>query len=532
MSSPHPARHRNHLNSFAAFVLHRSAAVRSLAFVVVSLLALAARADTGTCSGGMAPNALNGTMGIAVNNATKDSVQAASVGFVFNGAECHCADNTLGDQPLLLDIMLTSTFPAGTTGIVQLWYGSACDVTTINRTMTTSNLCQQDTSFNLNFSNFVTGSTGSHIYVPVDAKLLFSPSSTNTHVCPSTLAQNGIFLLFFTGTMSNPSDVPYAKCVLNMTEQVQGPGAPSNLQAASGDGAVSLSWSAPSSILPPPQYYQVLCADATGNPISGSPPFDNIYSTCTPDNGLERRKLDIGGSLPAAGDGGTGTASESFGTNSLPPPAEPDAPGDGGTGDGGTDGGIGPVSSGLPPPFDFLDQKFVCSDRIPLGTGGGSVRITGLQNGKSYQFVVVGVDQYGNPTPNDNGIVDATPQPVEDLYRRYRDAGGGASGFCFIATAAYGSYQHPYVEILRQFRDEVLLPTHAGSSFVDWYYAHSPPAAEYIAAHPTARTATRIGLWPVIGFAAAWLYVPLWGKWLFVAAVAALLWRRRTMRRA
>src|SRR4051794_31298940 len=107
--SPQPSlRDRNHLNSFAAFVLQRSAAVRSLAFVFVSLVALPARAQTGMCTGGMAPNALNGTVGIAVNNAAKDSVQAASVPFVFNGAECLCADNTLGDQPLLLDIMLTS----------------------------------------------------------------------------------------------------------------------------------------------------------------------------------------------------------------------------------------------------------------------------------------------------------------------------------------------------------------------------------------------------------------------------------------
>src|SRR5258705_7929814 len=100
MSSSSRSRHSNYLNSFSAFVLHRRAGVRSLAFVVVSLLALPARAQTGICTGGMTPNALNGTVGIAVNNATKDSVQSASVPFVFNGAECLCADNTLGDQPL------------------------------------------------------------------------------------------------------------------------------------------------------------------------------------------------------------------------------------------------------------------------------------------------------------------------------------------------------------------------------------------------------------------------------------------------
>jgi hypothetical protein len=283
MSSSPGSRHRKHLKSFAAFLLQHSAAVRSLAFVFVSLLALPAAAQTGTCSGGMAPTALAGTVGIALPNATMDSVQAAAVPYVFNGAECHCADNTMGDQPLLLDIMLTSTFAAGTTGIVQLWYGSSCDVTTLNRTMLTSNLCQQDTNANITFSTFVNGgSTGSHIYIPVNASLLYAPSSTGVHTCPSTLAQNGIFLLFFTGSMSNPSDVPYAKCVLTNQEQVQGPGAPTSLAAASGDSAVSLTWAAPAATLPPPQFYQVLCADSAGNPISASPPFQNIYSTCTP----------------------------------------------------------------------------------------------------------------------------------------------------------------------------------------------------------------------------------------------------------
>jgi hypothetical protein len=533
MSSPACSRQRNYLKPFAAFVLQNSAAVRSLAFVFVALLALPAQAQTGTCMGGTSPNALMGTVGIAVDSSGNNSVQAASVPFVFNGAECQCAGNDNGDQPLLLDIMLTATFQPGQTGTVQLWYGAACDTNNMSRQPMFSTICEQDNSTNITFSTFVTGSTGSHIYVPVNAKALFSPT---THVCPTSQTQNGIFLLFFFGNMSALSGSPYATCTLNTTQQVAGPGAPTNLQAASGDSAVSLTWGAPSAVLPQPQFYQVLCADEDGNPVSGSPPV-NIYSTCSPAGGLERRHLDIGGSISAVGDGGTTTMSQPFGTSSLPPPAAPQATADGGTDDGGTDGGA-PVGSGLPPPFDFLDKKFVCSDGIPLGTGGGSVRVGGLTNGKVYKFVVLGVDQYGNPTPNvaANGmptIVTATPQPVEDLYRRYRDAGGGGSGFCFIATAAYGSYQHPFVEILRQFRDEVLLPTHSGTRFVDWYYAHSPPAAAYISAHPLARTATRIGLWPVIGFAAAWLYVPLWAKWLLVVAFAAFVWRRRLrMRRA
>ena len=67
-----------------------------------------------------------------------------------------------------------------------------------------------------------------------------------------------------------------------------------------------------------------------------------------------------------------------------------------------------------------------------------------------------------------------------------------------VTTAAWGSYENRWVRVLRQFRDVVLLPTHAGSRFVDWYYAHSPGPAAYIAVHPWARQLTRLALWPVI----------------------------------
>ncbi|MCX5808731.1 MAG: metallophosphoesterase, partial [Proteobacteria bacterium] len=57
--------------------------------------------------------------------------------------------------------------------------------------------------------------------------------------------------------------------------------------------------------------------------------------------------------------------------------------------------------------------------------------------------------------------------------------GGGGSG-CFIATAAYGSYLHPYVQILREFRDAFLAVNSMGRSFVEWYYRVSPSIADII----------------------------------------------------
>lgn len=56
-----------------------------------------------------------------------------------------------------------------------------------------------------------------------------------------------------------------------------------------------------------------------------------------------------------------------------------------------------------------------------------------------------------------------------------------AEGGCFIATAAYGSTLHRYVNILRDFRDRYLLTNELGKKLVSLYYKFSPPVAELIA---------------------------------------------------
>ena len=97
------------------------------------------------------------------------------------------------------------------------------------------------------------------------------------------------------------------------------------------------------------------------------------------------------------------------------------------------------------------------------------------------------------------------------------DPGGGG---CFIATAAYGSYLHPRVRVLRAFRDRVLAPTEPGRAFIRYYYRHSPPVADYIARHDGLRVLTRLALTPLVlsfenPFAAL---ATLLGSWMFVRA--------------
>jgi nitrous oxidase accessory protein NosD len=66
-------------------------------------------------------------------------------------------------------------------------------------------------------------------------------------------------------------------------------------------------------------------------------------------------------------------------------------------------------------------------------------------------------------------------------------------GVCFIATAAYGTDTTRGTDILREFRDKVLLPDRLGASVISLYYQVSPPIANFISQHEVLRTAVRVG---------------------------------------
>jgi len=65
------------------------------------------------------------------------------------------------------------------------------------------------------------------------------------------------------------------------------------------------------------------------------------------------------------------------------------------------------------------------------------------------------------------------------------------TGGCFIATAAYGTPTAEQINVLREFRDSVLLESTAGSQFVALYYQLSPPVADFISGDSFLRTLVR-----------------------------------------
>lgn len=91
-------------------------------------------------------------------------------------------------------------------------------------------------------------------------------------------------------------------------------------------------------------------------------------------------------------------------------------------------------------------------------------------------------------------VSSTTPDP---------DSKNNSFGGCFIATAAFGSYEHDYLHILRNFRDDYLLTNAPGQTFVENYYQYSPPVAKWMDDKEGVKAITRILLLPLI--AAAWL---------------------------
>ena len=75
-------------------------------------------------------------------------------------------------------------------------------------------------------------------------------------------------------------------------------------------------------------------------------------------------------------------------------------------------------------------------------------------------------------------------------------------GGCLIATATFGSEIAPQVKLLREIRDNTVLQTESGTSFMtgfnQFYYSFSPVVADYERENPAFKEAVKIALTPLL----------------------------------
>jgi hypothetical protein len=155
--------------------------------------------------------------------------------------------------------------------------------------------------------------------------------------------------------------------------------------------------------------------------------------------------------------------------------------------------------------------------------------IYGLDDNTTYYFVVRAVGVEGNESGDSDEIcyqpnVASTQVNMDNSATGGGDGGGGGGGDggggCFIATAAFGSPMETHVTILKDFRDNYLLPCGLGRCFVRIYYKYSPPVAHFIAKHEMLKAIVRISLLPLVGVSYVTIHL---GAVLTLAMFAVLL---------
>jgi hypothetical protein len=100
---------------------------------------------------------------------------------------------------------------------------------------------------------------------------------------------------------------------------------------------------------------------------------------------------------------------------------------------------------------------------------------------------------------------EQTSQPTQEN----KNEGGG----CLIATAAFGSEMSPQVQQLREIRDNIVMQTSSGKTFMTGfnqvYYSFSPYVADYERENPVFKEAVKITLTPMITSFSLLAHVPV-----------------------
>jgi len=131
--------------------------------------------------------------------------------------------------------------------------------------------------------------------------------------------------------------------------------------------------------------------------------------------------------------------------------------------------------------------------------------ITIVGNDKFYTFAYSnGLDDFDNQLPRYENSIDSFTTVSETTnvelseQSEQMDEGGG----CLIATATFGSELAPQVQQLRELRDNTILSTQSGATFMtgfnQFYYSFSPAIADFERENPLFREAIKLTITPML----------------------------------
>ena len=135
-------------------------------------------------------------------------------------------------------------------------------------------------------------------------------------------------------------------------------------------------------------------------------------------------------------------------------------------------------------PLDLFDGKFT----VLLDGEKISHEVS-----KTNRSSIITIEFYGKG----EHVIDITASKYLGVWLEKSNSGG-----CLIATATFGSELAPQVQLLREIRDNTVLQTESGTSFMtgfnQFYYSFSPAVADYERENPIFKEAVRVALTPLL----------------------------------
>ncbi|MBA3542076.1 MAG: hypothetical protein H0T79_20845 [Deltaproteobacteria bacterium] len=400
----------------------------------------------------------------------------------FNYAHCKCAvanrdSDTYPEKSFAWELKPVAGTGEPVNVPAEIWTGAECDDDTL-RPMNCVKLTYAT------ISSLATLQQNNIATVEINLFDLMTPEPDATSGCEMR-TQTATTWLIADGDQNGSPDYFASRSIETDT---LAPPIPTSFTAAGAENAIDITWSLPEGDTTDIFAYQALCATAEGEAAvienRPSPRYVTARDLCDVTSDIEIKPVGIDtGDL---GDGGTNAA----------------------------------LATGLA----NLESEYLCGETT--ASTATNLRITGLQNGTSYQVVLVAVDKFGNARGTFFTSL-LTPTPATDFWEDLHDQGSEVEGgFCLMAET-YGD-DNFLTRTLRAFRDDTLADSAFGRWLTGVYYATLGKLGSGVHGSLPLRIVAGILLAPLVVLALGWHYLTLPG---LLALLALVVIARRNRRR-